>query len=267
MVEWTTSMAIASTTTSSKRSFPKLNLSFLNDSPIVSILAAMVIFLLGAAMGGMYTKIQYLEGKTPGVTPTVVQNPTAPAAPSEPEAPTVVTPTVTANDPFLGNANAEVTIVEWADYQCPFCERYFTDIFGQIKKDYIDTGKVKFVFKNLAFLGKESTDAANAAMCAKEQNKFWEYHDYLFTNQQGENQGAFSVDNLKKFAVTLGLNAAQFNSCLDSQKYNTQVQEDIADANKNGFNSTPSTAVGSTPIVGAQPYATFKAAIEAELAK
>jgi protein-disulfide isomerase len=137
----------------------------------------------------------------------------------------------------------------------------------QIVKDYVDTGKVKFVYKQLAILGKESTDAAIASLCAKEQNKFWEYYDYLYTHQQGENQGAFSPDNLKKFAVEMGLNASQFNDCLDQQKYNDQVQADIAEATRLGFNSTPSVAVGSTPIIGAQPYAQFKAAIEAELNK
>jgi len=76
--------------------------------------------------------------------------------------------------------------VEFADYQCPFCEKFYTDTFPDIKKNYIDTGKIKFVYKNLAFLGKESTDAANASMCARDQNKFWEFHDYLFTHQGSE---------------------------------------------------------------------------------
>ena len=85
--------------------------------------------------------------------------------------------------------------------------------------------------------------------------------------QTGENQGTFSIDNLKKFASGLGLNTTKFNSCLDSQKYNAQIQADIAEANRNGFQSTPSTAIGQTPIIGAQPYTQFKAVIDAELAK
>ncbi len=238
--------------------------NFLN--PLVLVLSGIVVLVVGAALGGMFVKIQYLEGKT-GVLGATVPVPSAPTQPSAPPAPQNVDVKVETTDPVLGNPSAKLTVVEFADYQCPFCERFFTDTFSQIKKDYIDTGKVKFVFKNLAFLGKESTDAANAAMCAKEQNKFWEYHDYLFTHQQGENQGAFSPENLKKFAVAVGLNATQFNSCLDAQKYNAQVLADQAEASKNGFNSTPSTAVGSTGIIGAQPYAQFKAAIDAELAK
>ena len=238
--------------------------NFLN--PLVLVLSAVVIFVVGAALGGMFVKIQYLEGKM-GTTPAQTADSAAPANPTAPTPPSTVSVTVTADDPVKGNPNAKVAVVEFADFQCPFCERFFTETEPKIIKDYVDTGKVKFVYKNLAFLGKESTDAANAAFCAKEQNKFWEYHDYLFSHQGAENSGAFSVDNLKKFAVTLGLNATQFNSCLDSQKYNNLVQADLAEASKVGFNSTPSIAVGSTPIIGAQPYAQFQTAIEAELAK
>ena len=227
-------------------------------------------FALGLALGGMYIKIQYLEQRAAGVN-TVNQinagNQGNQPAPSAPSAPTKINITVSPTDPVRGNPNAKLTIVEFADYQCPFCARFQKDVLTPMLKEYVDTGKVRFVFKNLAFLGKESTDAANAALCAKEQNKFWEYHDKLFDSQNGENQGGFAPDKLKGFAAALGLNAAQFNSCLDAQKYNAQVTADNAEAAKNGFQSTPSTAVGNTPIVGAQPYAQFKTAIDAELAK
>ncbi len=244
----------------------------IKDNPVVQLLLGVVIFLLGAAMGGMYVKIQYLEGRVgvnkgvqaPGTADAGVQNPAAPTAPT---APTAVNINVTKDDPVRGNANAKLTVVEFADYQCPFCERFHKDVYKQILTDYVDTGKVKFVYKNLAFLGTESTDAANAALCAKEQNKFWEFHDYLFDHQSGENQGAFSIENLKKFATAVGLAQGQFDACLDGKKYDAQVQADSAEANKNGFNSTPSVAVGTTPIIGAQPYAQFKAAIDKELAK
>lgn len=235
-------------------------------TPVLLALGAILVFLLGGALGGMYVKIQYLEGKA-GTTAGVTAAAPGPSVPTAPAAPTKTDVKVLDTDPVKGDPKAKLTIVEFADYQCPFCERFFKDAGAQIIKDYVDTGKVKFVYKNLAFLGKESTDAANAALCAKEQNKFWEYHDYLFTHQGQENSGAFSQTNLKQFAAALGLDTTQFNSCLDAQKYNSQVTADQAEASKNGFNSTPSTAVGSTPIVGAQPYAQFKAAIDAELAK
>ena len=233
-------------------------------TPILFALGGLVLFILGGALGGMFVKIQYLEGKAGGGGPTAA---VPSAAPTAPAAPTKVDVKVLDTDPVKGNPNAKVTVVEFSDYQCPFCERFFKDVEQQMIKEYVDTGKVKFVYKNLAFLGKESTDAANAALCAKEQNKFWEYHDKLFISQSGENQGAFSPDKLKQFAVDLGLGASKFNQCFDSQKYNSQVQADQAEASRNGFNSTPSTAVGTTPIIGAQPYVQFKTAIEAELAK
>lgn len=243
------------------------------DNPITKLLAVIVIFLLGAALGGMYTRIQVLEGKVAAggvalaAAPVVAPagNNQQAAAPQAPQAPTKVDVKITDQDPFLGDPNAKLTVVEFSDFQCPFCGRFFKDVAPQLKKDYIDTGKVKFVYKHLAFLGKESTDAANASECAKEQNKFWQYHDKLFNSQNGENQGAFSTDNLKKFAADLGLNTTQFNECLDGQKYNDHVQEDVAEANRLGFNSTPSTAVGDTPVIGAQPYNAFKTIIDQKL--
>ncbi|MCL4398008.1 DsbA family protein [Patescibacteria group bacterium] len=240
------------------------------ENPLFSLAVVIVFFALGLTLGGMYVKIQYLEGKVAGVntgTNNAPTAPSAPAAPSQPSGPTKVNVNVTGNDPVKGNPNAKLTIVEFADYQCPYCARFQTDTLPQIIKDYVDTGKVKFVFKNLAFLGKESTDAANAALCAKEQNKFWEYHDKLFSSQSGENQGGFAIDKLKGFAASLGLNTSQFNDCLDKQKYNAQVTADQAEASKNGFQSTPSLAVGTTPVIGAQPYSQFKTLIDAELAK
>lgn len=246
-----------------------------SETPAFPIILGLIFLIVGAALGGMFVKIQYLESRVSGTTATVNNptNPTAaapaptPSAPSQPSAPTKVNVQVSPNDPMKGNPNAKLTIVEFADYQCPFCGRFQKDTLPQILKDYIDTGKAKFVFKNLAFLGKESTDAANAALCAKEQNKFWEYHDKLFASQNGENQGGFAIDKLKGFAADLGLNTTQFDNCLDSQKYNVQVTADSTEAGKSGFQSTPSTAVGTTAVIGAQPYAQFKAAIDAELAK
>ncbi len=218
----------------------------------------------------MAVRLQQLEGNVLGVAQVGQKTPQAEqgaAVPTEEPVPSVVKVKVTGDDPVRGDPKAKVTVVEFADYQCPFCGRFHTDVYTPLLKEYVDTGKVKFIFKNLAFLGQESTEAANAALCAKEQNKFWEYHDHLFTNQNGENQGAFSVENLKGFAATLGLQTEQFNLCLDAKKYQKQVDADQAEANKNGFNSTPSTVVGTIPVVGAQPYSQFKSLIDAELAK
>lgn len=114
------------------------------------------------------------------------------------------------------------------------------------------------MYWNFAFLGDESQWAAEAAECAADQNKYWEYHDKLFASQNGENQGAFSKDNLKKFAADLGLDTTAFNSCLDSGKYTQQVQTDTQIAQQIGVQSTPSFLVNGTPLIGAQSIERFE---------
>ena len=122
----------------------------------------------------------------------------------------------------MGNKNAKVTIIEFADFQCPFCERFFKDAESNIIKDYVNSGKVKFAFRHYAFLGQESNFAAEASECANEQGKFWEFHDYLFKNQQGENQGAFTKDKLKGFAATLGLTHCSLTHVLTEENIQKQ---------------------------------------------
>jgi protein-disulfide isomerase len=107
------------------------------------------------------------------------------------------------------------------------------------------------------FLGDESVLAAEASECAGDQNKFWEYHDYLFSHQGGENQGAFSAENLKKFAAELSLDTTAFNQCMDSGKYKEKVNGEKAFASQLGVESTPSFLINGTPLVGAQPYESF----------
>lgn len=144
----------------------------------------------------------------------------------------------------------------------------------QIKSHYIDTDKVRFVFRNFAFLGQESIWAAEAAHCAAEQGEFWEYHDYLYNHQGAENSGAFSKANLEAFAAKItGIDAEKFKSCLESDKYAAFVQQDTAAGREDGVSGTPTTFVGPSTgtgfqtISGAQPYAKFKQVIDAELAK
>ncbi|MDP1629599.1 MAG: thioredoxin domain-containing protein, partial [bacterium] len=113
-------------------------------------------------------------------------------------------------DPVLGNPAAPITIFNFSDFQCGFCGRHAMTTEKQIIEKYVKTGKVKMVFRNFAFLGEASFFAAEATECANEQDKFWEFHDYLFSRQSGEGQSPFSKDNLKKFAAELGLNAEKF---------------------------------------------------------
>jgi protein-disulfide isomerase len=136
-----------------------------------------------------------------------------------------------------------------------------------IDDNYVNKGNVRFGYWNFAFLGEESTWAAEAAECAADQNKFWEYHDKLFASQNGENQGAFAKANLKQFASELGLDSGAFNECLDSGKHTEQVKTDTATAQQIGVQSTPSFLVNGTPLVGAVPFENFQKLIEQGLNK
>jgi protein-disulfide isomerase len=112
---------------------------------------------------------------------------------------------ISSSDFVLGNTEAKVAIVLYTDFQCPFCGKFFKEVEETLLNNYAEQGKIKFVHRDFAFLGLESLKAAEAARCAGDQNKFWEYHDYLYTHQNGENQGNFSDPNLKSFAGSLKL--------------------------------------------------------------
>lgn len=173
----------------------------------------------------------------------------------------------TAGLPMLGKANAPVTLVEFGDFKCQFCGRFFRDTLPSIKKDYIDTGKVKFYYNDFAFLGTESIRAAEAAKCAEDQNKFWEYHDYLYTILTNGEQVSFSDANLKKFAGEINLNQNSFNSCLDSKKYEQAVKDETDRGRNYGVNATPTSFINGEMVRGAVPYESIKAKIEEELKK
>ena len=165
----------------------------------------------------------------------------------------------------LGDENAPVTLIEYADFQCPVCKRAETTVLAQIQKDYIDTGKVKLEFRMYPFLGQESFDAAQAADAARDQGKFWEYHDALFNAQNGENQGGFSYDKLVTIAKQVGLDVPAFETTLSANTHLAAIQAEADAAHKAGISSTPTFFVGSQKIAGVQPYATFRSAIDAAL--
>ena len=166
---------------------------------------------------------------------------------------------------FKGDPNAPVTIIEFADFQCPYCGRFFDETKPQIDEQYMQSGKVRFAYFNFAFLGPESNSAAEAAECAADQSKFWEYHDKLYGSQSGENQGAFNKDNLKKFAEELGLDTSAFNECLDSGKYTQLIQDESSMASSIGVRSTPTFLINGQAIVGAQPFEIFQQIIDSLL--
>lgn len=172
--------------------------------------------------------------------------------------------TATANGMTLGRADAPVTIYEYSDFQCPFCARTAAEVVPRLDTDYLATGKAKLIFKNFAFLGQESKWAAEAAACAGDQEKFWDYHNKLFEEQNGENKGAFKVENLKRFAQEIGLKQGDFNTCFDEGKFTGQIADEISEAERRGVNSTPTFFVGQDPVDST--YDAISKAIDAALA-
>ena len=174
------------------------------------------------------------------------------------------------NDPVLGDKNAEISILEFSDFQCPFCKRAYEGAITDFKKsDYFTSGKINLIFKQFPLnqIHPYAQKAAEASLCAGEQGKFWEYHDMLF-----ENQDALDVTNLKSYASKLGLNTAQFNKCLDNSKYKSEVSKELAQATSVGGQGTPFFVIVNTKtgdaeaISGACPFSEFKKAIDATLA-
>lgn len=181
-------------------------------------------------------------------------------------------PTIADTDVILGDPNAPVTLVEYGDYQCPFCGRFFAQSQQKIVDNYVKTGKVKFVSKDIAFLGVESDLAAEAAQCAKEQGKFWQFHDEIFKREiidGEENNGNMNTQFFVDIAGTLGMDAKKVEQCLDKRTYKSVIEANMLDAQRilGGQVSTPTIFVNGTMIRGAVPYEQFAAAIEAELAK
>ncbi|HEY9152859.1 MAG TPA: thioredoxin domain-containing protein [Anaerolineales bacterium] len=171
-----------------------------------------------------------------------------------------------ANGNKMGNPNAPVKIVEYADYQCPYCMHYWQDTEPQIIQNYVATGKVYYEYRSVGgFIGPESADAANAAYCAADQNKFWEYHDILFANWTGENAGDFAPDRLRQYAAAVNLNIDQFNTCLNAGAHNDQVSQDVSDAKAAGVQGTPAFIINGKLVEGAQPYSGFQQMIDAAL--
>lgn len=169
------------------------------------------------------------------------------------------------DDVILGDPKAPVTIVEFGDYQCPFCGRFFQTTEQELRSEYIKSGKVKMIYRDFAFLGPESQSAALASQCAAEQGKFWAYHDKIFEAEIAdgkEHNGNLSNAFLKSLASSLGLDSAEFNSCLDSQKYKDEIQKDYNDGLAAGVQGTPTTFVNGELVSGAVSYETLKTLIE-----
>jgi len=167
-----------------------------------------------------------------------------------------------ARGPALGSESAPVTIIELSDFQCVFCAKFWRETLPSLEAEYVKAGKVRFVYGHLAILGRQSVTSAQAADCAGEQGKFWEYHDVLFALR-----GPFGLTNgkLKGYAREVGLNGESFDRCLDSGKYAQKVKEDTMAGLSLGARATPVFFINGMMLVGAHPLETFRKIIEEEL--
>lgn len=238
-------------------------------SPYRPVVAAMLISALligGSLLGASF----YLGEKIEGIRAQLGDIGGAPPSPrpsradEEEEAPQKkvdVSKIVTDADPSRGPKNAKVTLVEFSDYECPFCGRFYEEALPVLLKEYGD--KVRFVWKDFPLpMHSNAPKASEAAHCAGEQGKYWEYHDVLFQNQR-----ALSIEALGDYAKRLSLDAEDFNTCLNSGKFAKKIKDDMNLGRSLGINGTPSFFVNGERIVGAQPVEEFKRRIDAILAE
>ena len=176
------------------------------------------------------------------------------------------------SSPILGDPNAPITLVEFGDYQCFFCNRHFQETEAKLVENYINTGKVKMIFKDFTIIGPDSTSAAHATHCANDQGKFWDYHHILYTNWGGENNGWASSENLLKFAQEINLDTEQFTQCMLAKSHEAIIDASNQDARTLGLGGTPGFFIigpnsDVTKLGGAQPYEVFERIFEEELTK
>ncbi|MBI2593143.1 DsbA family protein, partial [Candidatus Daviesbacteria bacterium] len=242
--------------------------------PVAILVGAILISISILLSGGILRIKGFNSGATnPGVaTPGETEN-TAPL-PEPSIGPVKVS---LDDDPVLGDKSAPVTIVEFSDYECPFCKRHFDQTYGQLKTNYIDKGKVKLVYRDLplSFHDPMATTEAIAANCARDQggdSAYFKFHDIIFEKTTSNGNG-LTKDQLYQFATNQGLNQANFKACLDSEKFKDEVSKDLADAANAGATGTPSFVIGKSTgaeiegklIIGAQPYSVFQSEIDSLL--
>ena len=194
-------------------------------------------------------------------------------APEKSQSDAYATSLFTANaSPVLGSDDAPITLVEFGDYQCFYCNRFFHTAEPDIVKNYVETGKVKMIFKDFTIIGQDSINAAHATHCAQEVGKFWEFHDTLYNNWTGENNGWASSSNISGFAMQLGLDEEGFKSCMSDGRYVSVIKASYSDAKTLGLTGTPGFFIigldnSITKISGAQPYEVFEEIFNSKLEK
>jgi len=225
-------------------------------SLILGVLLAFSVFTGGFGTGSS------VAVAAPQPTPQAVPQAPSPRAPS-PTAAVIDMKTLSDDDPFLGKDDAPVIMVEFSDYECPFCARFYKQTLPQIKSKYIDTGKVKFVYRDypLSF-HPQAEPAALAANCAGEQGKYFEFHDKVF--DVGGAAGKSNTD-YKKWVEELGLDTAAWEECIVDPAQKQEIQKDFLDGGAAGVTGTPGFIINGKLVSGAQPFSAFEQVIEAAL--
>ena len=172
--------------------------------------------------------------------------------------------------PILGDPNAPITLVEFGDYQCHYCNVFFQSIEKDILKNYVDTGKVKIIFKDYNIIGEDSVIASQGAHCANDQGLFWEYHDILYSNWTGENNGWASPENLAIFAQQIGLNMNKWSECMKKGSHSQIILKSNDDARTLELTGTPAFFIINSEgkvskLFGAQPFEVFKKIFDSQL--
>lgn len=185
----------------------------------------------------------------------------AAGAPTQPS----VTPVTAGEGRSIGSPVAPVTIEEWADYQCPACGTFARTTERQLLETYVSAGRVRFTYRNFAFLGAESRWAAEAAECAADEGLFWELHDLLYASQAGENTGAFAKTKLKSMGQSLGLGAT-FAACIDSGKHEAAIRTEALEGQALGVRATPTLFINGREVRGAVSIDQLRAIVDPLLA-
>jgi protein-disulfide isomerase len=240
---------------------------------LVPILTAALV-VAAFFVGSLYSKVQILEKGNVAGQESINNQQSAVAAQPQPKQATKGVASVD-DDPVLGDKNAPVTIIEFSDYECPFCKRHFDATLPQLVKNYVDTGKVKIVYRDfpLSFHDPMATKEAVAANCAGKQGgdtAYFKYHDEIFTRTKSNGNGLSEAD-LTTITTDLGLNLNSFNTCVVDPAQSDEVKQDVADGAAAGASGTPTFVIGKTTsngeidgylVIGAQPYAAFQAIID-----
>ena len=246
------------------------------------IILSMSILLAAVVVG--YSMITAASALTTGLNGLSIQGggntggnnlPTAPSGnlnpPSAPAPTAQMSELVKNAAATLGKSDAPIVLVEYSDYQCPFCRKWFNDVKGNLQKDYIDTGKVKLVYKDFPLsFHPMAIPYANAARCASDQGKYWEMHDKIFVEQDKKGQGTvqdYTATDIKKWGAEIGLNSTTFDQCVGDNKYSNEIQANFSEGGSVGITGTPGFFLGKADgtgklIVGAQPYTVFQQAIQ-----